>query len=130
MEEAIRYTSAALAAVICAVIVRRVEPTHGTLITVFTAAVLGVAAVSVIGEAADYAVESARIFAGAEDAVAILLRVLGIAVATGFGAQVCRDCGEGALAWQLELLGGALSLVQTIPLADGVLRILRSLMNG
>ena len=126
MEEAIRYTTAALAAVICAVLVRRLEPTHGALLTVFAAAVLGVAAVSVLGVVADYAVQAAQGFTGAADAVAVLLRVLGIAVATGFGAQVCRDCGENALAWQLELLGGALSLVQTIPLADGVLSVLRS----
>ena len=128
MEEAIRYTTASLAAVICAVLVRRLEPTHGTLLTVFAAAVLGVAAVSAMGAVADYAVQTARVFSGAEDTVAVLLRVLGIAVATGFGAQVCRECGESALAWQLELLGGVLSLVQTIPLADGVLVVLKSLL--
>ena len=128
MEEAIRYTTASLAAVICAVLVRRLEPTHGTLLTVFTAAALGVAVVSAMGAVADYAVQTARVFAGSEDAVAVLLRVLGIAVATGFGVQVCRDCGENALAWQLELLGGVLGLVQTLPLADAVLTVLRSLL--
>lgn len=57
-----------------------------------------------------------------------VLRVVGVAYLSAFGAQVCRDAGEGALAVKVELAGKVLILGMAAPLmfalVDAVLRVL------
>ncbi|MCR4427112.1 MAG: stage III sporulation protein AD [Firmicutes bacterium] len=59
-----------------------------------------------------------------------VLRVMGVAYLAGFGAQVCRDAGEGALAAKVEMAGKVLILVMSMPLMfallDVILRVLPS----
>lgn len=57
-----------------------------------------------------------------------VLRVVGVAYLASFGAQVCRDAGEGALAVKVELAGKVLILCMAAPLMfallETVLRVL------
>jgi len=57
-----------------------------------------------------------------------VLRVVGVAYLAAFGAQVCRDAGEGALAVKVELAGKVLILGMAAPLMfallDTVLQVL------
>ena len=57
-----------------------------------------------------------------------VLRVVGVAYLASFGAQVCRDAGEGALGVKVELAGKVLILGMAAPLMyallDTVLRVL------
>ncbi|PWL53446.1 MAG: hypothetical protein DBY36_03110 [Clostridiales bacterium] len=129
MEEAVRYTSFAIAAVLCAVLIKKAEPSYGFMLTLTASICVCVAAMAALSVLADYARETEDLFKGAEGAVEILIKILGITLTTCFGAQVCRDCGEGSLAFQLELLGGALGLINALPLLSGVLAILRSFMG-
>ena len=46
----------------------------------------------------------------------IMLRATGIAMLAEFGAQLCRDADEGALAGRVELAGRAALLGMTAPL--------------
>ncbi len=50
-----------------------------------------------------------------------LLRVLGIAYIAEFGARVCEDAGEGAVAAKVEFAGKLLILVLAVPLLEAVL---------
>ena len=50
-----------------------------------------------------------------------LLRVIGVAYIAEFGAQVCRDAGEGSIAMKIELAGKLLLLVMAIPILIAVL---------
>jgi stage III sporulation protein AD len=48
--------------------------------------------------------------------ITIIFKVLGIAYVSEFGAQVCRDAGEGAIASKIELAGKILIMVLAIPI--------------
>ncbi|MBC7345668.1 MAG: stage III sporulation protein AD, partial [Clostridia bacterium] len=44
-----------------------------------------------------------------------VLKVIGIAYITEFGAQICRDAGESAVASKVELAGKVLIMILAIP---------------
>ncbi|QJW47785.1 stage III sporulation protein AD [bacterium BFN5] len=50
-----------------------------------------------------------------------ILKIIGIAYITEFGAQVCRDAGEGAVASKIEFAGKVLVMVMAIPIIALVL---------
>ncbi|NLA26172.1 MAG: stage III sporulation protein AD [Firmicutes bacterium] len=57
-----------------------------------------------------------------------LLRVIGIAYLAEFGAQVCRDAGEGSIASRVELAAKVIILVMAVPviveIMESVLRMI------
>jgi len=50
-----------------------------------------------------------------------ILKIIGIAYVAEFGAQVCRDAGEGAVAGKIELAGKVLVMVMAVPIIALVL---------
>jgi stage III sporulation protein AD len=50
-----------------------------------------------------------------------ILKIIGISYITEFGAQVCRDAGEGAVASKIEFAGKVLVMVMAIPIIALVL---------
>ncbi|HMM21262.1 MAG TPA: stage III sporulation protein AD [Selenomonadales bacterium] len=50
-----------------------------------------------------------------------ILKIIGIAYITEFGAQVCRDAGEGAVAAKIEFAGKILVMVMAVPIIALVL---------
>lgn len=57
-----------------------------------------------------------------------LLRVIGIAYLAEFGAQICRDAGEGSIASRVELAAKVIILVMAVPviveIMESVLRMI------
>jgi len=53
--------------------------------------------------------------------MSLILKVIGIAYIAEFGAQVCRDAGEGAVAAKVELAGKALVLLLALPIVYAIL---------
>ena len=47
--------------------------------------------------------------------IGVLLKIIGIAYAAQFGAQVCADAGENAIAGKVELCGRILILAAAMP---------------
>lgn len=50
-----------------------------------------------------------------------ILKIIGIAYITEFGAQVCRDAGEGAVAGKIEFAGKIFVMIIAIPIIALVL---------
>jgi len=53
-----------------------------------------------------------------------ILKVIGIAYITEFGAQVCRDAGENAIASKIEFSGKVLIMVLAVPVLAALLDII------
>lgn len=51
----------------------------------------------------------------------MILKIIGIAYITEFGAQVVRDAGEGAIAAKIELAGKILILVLAVPILQVII---------
>lgn len=60
--------------------------------------------------------------------LATLLKIVGVAYIAEFGAQVCRDAQEGAIASKVELAGKVIIMALAIPIVlvilDSVLQLL------
>ena len=50
-----------------------------------------------------------------------ILKIIGIAYITEFGAQVCRDAGEGAVASKIEFAGKIFVMLMAVPIIALVL---------
>jgi len=50
-----------------------------------------------------------------------LIKIIGIAYITEFGAQICRDAGEGSTAGKVEFAGKLFILVMALPMLRAVL---------
>lgn len=57
-----------------------------------------------------------------------LLKIIGIAYITEFGAQICRDAGEGTIANKIELAGKILIIVLALPIFVAILEIILRLL--
>ncbi|HOB28339.1 MAG: stage III sporulation protein AD [Dethiobacteria bacterium] len=55
-----------------------------------------------------------------------LLRVIGIAYLAEFGAQLCRDAGEGSIASRVELAAKVIILVMAVPV---IVEIMESVLG-
>jgi stage III sporulation protein AD len=59
---------------------------------------------------------------------AIVQKVIGIAYLTQFGAQICADAGEGAIAAKIELAGKLLMMTAAAPVLTGLLELVMGLV--
>lgn len=57
-----------------------------------------------------------------------MLRIIGIAYITEFGAQICQDANEGALANKIILAGKILMLILAIPIINMIIRTLINIL--
>ncbi|MDQ7788473.1 MAG: stage III sporulation protein AD [Clostridia bacterium] len=58
-----------------------------------------------------------------------ILKIVGIAYIADFGAQICRDSGEGALASKIEFAAKVLILVLAVPIVMAVLNTLLKILG-
>lgn len=59
---------------------------------------------------------------------ATILKVIAIAYITEFGAQVCKDAGEGSIASKIEFAGKVLIMIMAVPILAALLDIVTKLM--
>jgi stage III sporulation protein AD len=57
-----------------------------------------------------------------------VLKIIGIAYITTFGADVCRDAGEGSIASKIELAGKVMIMILAIPIVTSLLDLIVSIM--
>lgn len=57
-----------------------------------------------------------------------IMKIIGIAYIAEFGAQICRDAGEGTLAAKIEFAAKVLILVLAVPIVAAVLQALLKLV--
>src|SRR5689334_8654910 len=57
-----------------------------------------------------------------------LLKIIGIAYITQFGAEVCTDAGESAIASKIELAGKVIIIMLSIPIITSLLDLVINIM--
>ncbi|HEY8449946.1 MAG TPA: stage III sporulation protein AD [Bacillota bacterium] len=122
--EIIQVVSIALLGTIALVLLRQARPElavpvsvlAGVIILFFVLEQIG-AVVRLASDLLDQAGVHVR-YAGS------LLKIIGIAYLTEFGAQICRDAGEGAVAAKVELAGKVFILLLAVPIIVAVVETL------
>ncbi|MCL1935556.1 MAG: stage III sporulation protein AD [Defluviitaleaceae bacterium] len=60
--------------------------------------------------------------------ITIILRVIGVAYIAEFGAQICKDAGEGAIASKIELSGKVIIMVMSAPVIVSFLNVIITML--
>ncbi len=58
----------------------------------------------------------------------LLLKIVGIAYICEFGAEVCRDAGETAIASKIELAGKVVILAMAVPIVSALVEIMAGIL--
>ena len=60
--------------------------------------------------------------------ITTLLKIIGIAYIAEFGAEICKDAGEGAIASKIELAGKVIIVVLAVPIITSLLDLIIKIM--
>lgn len=125
----IQVVGFALIAAVIGVVLRREKPELAVLVGVAAGAVIFLAMIGRIGVAVEVfdriAVRAGLNFVYLDT----VLKIVGIAYIADFGAQMCRDAGEGALAVKVEFAAKVLILMMALPIIVGLLDLLLKLLG-
>lgn len=58
----------------------------------------------------------------------VLLKVIGVAYITEFGAQICKDAGENSVASKIEFAGKVMIMVMALPILLAILEMVMRLL--
>ena len=58
----------------------------------------------------------------------LLLKIIGIAYISEFGAEVCKDAGEGSIASKIELAGKVTVIILAVPIVTSLLNLIIKIM--
>ncbi|MGB9804619.1 MAG: stage III sporulation protein AD [Desulfofundulus sp.] len=122
--EIMQIVGLGIVAAVLAVTIRHNKPEMAMLLSIAVGIILFMMVLGKIGTVIDVLKElSARanlnmVYLGT------ILKIVAIAYIADFGAQICRDAGEGAVASKIELAAKVLILVLAVPIMIAVLQSL------
>ena len=124
----IQVVGIGMTAVLLTLVVRRSHPELAVQITIVVAGIVFFLVLDKLRMIIELFTEMAKRAGIGEMYLIILLKIIGISYLVEFGAQVCRDAGEGAIASKVELAGKVMILVMAVPIIafalDTILRLM------
>ena len=128
MESVVRLAAAAVAAALCAVVVKQHAREVGAVLALAAGALLLGAALGAIEEVRALADELGELIGLSPAVLAPVLKTVGIAILTRIAAELCRDAGEGGIAAAAETAGAAAAVLAALPLLLAVLSTITGLL--
>lgn len=111
---------ATVSALLC-VVVRQTRPDMALALTLFSGAALLLSYAAGLWEAVDAMSKLSGRAGLSAGLVGTLSKVLGVALLGEFGAQVCRDAGQGTLAHKVELGARLILTLMALPMISSIL---------
>ena len=106
---------------IFSVLLKKENPQIAMLTASATGIMIFLMLCSPLGELISLLRETAEQAGVGEGYFGIVLKVIGIAYLTQFGAQLCADAGESAIAAKIEMAGKVLMMAAAAPVLTGLL---------
>ena len=123
-----KVAAAALAAAVCAVVVRKQAPELGMVLAVCAGAVILLYCSGALRAAVGLMDKLVEVGGLSAQVVEPVMKTAGIAIVTRLASDFCKDAKEGGLASAVELGGTALALAAALPLMTAVLDVLARLL--
>ena len=118
----------ALLATIMILIIKETKPELAVLVSIVTITILFIFSIDKIGQVIELLNRLADRAGISGEFIGIILKIIGIAYVTEFGANICRDVGESAIAAKVQFAGKCVIMVLGISIignfVDTVLGIL------
>lgn len=117
-----------ITALILSLFLKDYNKTVSLILVLFSSALLFFKIVGSIGEITDTLKEITDNAGEISSYLKLMLKVLGIALITQITADICRDCGETALAGQTEVAAKIIIVAMILPLFEAVVKIISGLL--
>lgn len=117
-----------LIATVLIVVVKSQRPELAVLLSVAAGVILFLMVLGKIGAIMDVIKDLASRSGISMVYLGAILKIVGIAYIAEFGAQICRDAGEGAVATKIEFAAKILIMVLAVPIVVAVLQALLKLV--
>lgn len=129
--EVLQIVAIGLTAAVLIIVVKNQRPELAVLLSVAAGVILFLMVLGKIGSIIDV-IKDLAFRAGINMIyLGTILKIIGIAYIAEFGAQICRDTGEGAIASKIEFAAKVLIMVLAVPIIVAVLQsLLKLLPNG
>ncbi|OPY57528.1 MAG: Stage III sporulation protein AC/AD protein family protein [Pelotomaculum sp. PtaU1.Bin035] len=118
-----------LIATVLIVVVKSQRPELAVLLSVAAGVVLFLLVLGKIGSIIDVIKDLAERAGISMFYLGTILKIIGIAYIAEFGAQICRDAGEGAVATKIEFAAKILIMVLAVPIVVAVFQLLLKLVS-
>ncbi|MTI84166.1 MAG: stage III sporulation protein AD [Firmicutes bacterium] len=118
----------AIVAAVMGIVLKQSKPEVAVLLSITVGAVIFLAVLGKIGSVIDILKQLAGRAQISDIYLATILKIVAIAYIADFGAQICRDAGEGAVASKIEFAAKILVLVLAVPIVVAVLEALLKLV--
>ena len=119
--------SSSIGAVLLILIIRQFKNDIALPVSVCITLALSLLSVALIRPICEYVEEiSGSIEYG--EYIGVMMKSLGIALVTSASADICRDCGEGAIASKVELLGKCAIMLIALPIIRSLLSLAKEMM--
>jgi len=123
-----KICACAVSAVIMIVIMKQMKADIAPQITVALCVMLSTAAFTSILPLVSFSSDLVSDHLAQEYATP-LIKSLGVAILAGISADICRDCGENAVASSVELVGKAEILIISLPMLKELLGIAQGMLS-
>lgn len=125
----LKVVSVAVIAVFLSIIVRHYRAEYSIFIALGATAVIWV----MLSDTLEKMLDSMRLMLSGtgidNDYISIVFKTLGICILTQIASDICRDCGESALATKTELAGKIVILTVAMPMITSIAQISVELIN-
>ena len=129
MEDMLRISALATAAVLCAAAVRRGAPEIALVISLGAGVGILLLAARGLGQVVEMMVRMAQLARLDIEVVRPVVTTVALSILTRISGEVCRSAGEGGLAAFVESAGTILALVVSLPLMEEVLELMGQLLT-
>ncbi|AVX20135.1 MAG: stage III sporulation protein AD [Bacillota bacterium] len=126
--EIIQVVGVALLASLLILVLKQIRPELALFVTLVVAAGLFGLVLTKVGAIFDILQQLASKANVNQAYLGTVLKIIGIAYIAEFGAQVCRDAGEGAIAGKVELVAKILILILAVPVILAIIQSVLGLM--
>ncbi|MBQ9299479.1 MAG: hypothetical protein IJ214_03095 [Clostridia bacterium] len=111
-----KFLGLAVMAAVIALTLRTANKPFGTVFSLAAGAMLLLALIDPMKQAAETLSEIARAAENDQEHVTLILKMLGVSFAAELGAQACRDAGEESIAMRIEMSAKIMLVVLAAPM--------------
>ena len=128
MELMLKIAAGAVAAVLCAVTLRKNGVEFAVLIVLAAGVWILTMAADALGETVDTLSRLARVAGMENELMRPVIKVVGVSVITRVAGESCRGAGESGIAAFVEVAGVFLALAAALPLVHAVVDMLAEML--
>jgi stage III sporulation protein AD len=114
--EIIPIVGLAITATVLLIVLRQSRPEFALILSILVGTVIFLSALPKIGMVVSTMNSIASKVEIGSLQLGMLLKIVGVAYITEFGAQICRDANESAIAGKVELAGKVIIMVLAVPI--------------